>query len=336
MDAPQRSIVSQEGLFPFQVGEQQAQKLQPYDAEQHLLNPKINPALYEVVRQVGEADERIDELVGDIIFKIGENCQMLKMEKEKLLHEQRILGLDIEQLKLAHTSELNVAVDSCIAKMKMIAEKVKLVVEMFDEFRMSNPFAPISPEWRSFKVLLADITKIDYKGVSQYPEYLDFRTKKTILSEQKAIVLLEDVLIHTQSEPTIKRLTQKAMGVYETRLAEVALLRAANLALIDKKEIMIDYHKRYLDELNRQEREFRLKKILEIVSSIHGSINWVLPEQISVRPTGKWLNTILGIGPGQIRLITLPQDCHEMLKNIHEHVKSIISTLKDIVGTEEK
>lgn len=75
-----------------------------------------------------------------------------------------------------------------------------------------------------------------------------------------------------QTHPMIRSLTQRPMDEYEALGAEIAPIRAANLALTDKKSIMIDYHGRFIAELHRQEREFRLKEILKTVSIVHGSL----------------------------------------------------------------
>lgn len=252
-------------------------------------NPTSEPMQSEALNMIGfqlEQDvqiarEREVQQGIEIGFQMGRALEKLISEKMRLEFENRGLKNEITQLKVIHVTELNAAMEMVTAKIQMAAEKVKAIVEKLELFgKQVNSVhiigCTISDDAILFSTLYKQILQVSCEDLKKYPEYSDIRMNKSRPCEELSISLVSfsDALILSQSYPILKNSTEKTMEGIEVLKRETAQARAANIALIDQKEIIIDFHEQYLTKIGKQIGEIRLKKVLGLVSATYNRIQW--------------------------------------------------------------
>lgn len=279
-------------------------------------------------RKKQEAGARMFHLVFEVGLKIGKAIQTLQAEKLQLEFANRALENEITLLKSVHAAELSAAVDSHTAKIMMVIERMKSIVEKLALYKKKFEGHHFSDtDILLFSTLQKNISKVSFEDLKHYPEYCDSRKDKVRLQEQTVISPLSEALILRQSEHN--SLIEKPMRECEVLASEIAPLRAANLTLLDKKEMMIDFYGKYLAQINREKVEPRLKKILELVRSTYSRVQW---EKLVKANPG--IYSLRGLDPYDIAYYTqLHQDTlNKKMRKIQEAMKVIISTLETFVN----
>lgn len=131
---------------------------------------------------------------------------------------------------------------------------------------------------RSLNDLISSVPKFNDKMYREYPECSDSRADKTSSSgnkEEGAFVLSGNKLALVQSNQALQDVVERRNTEIAILAKEVDLLRAGQLAAIDKKKKMIEFHGPFLEKLNRKvEESLGFKKIHETACSILTKMNW--------------------------------------------------------------
>ncbi len=277
----------------------------------------------ELDQSLQEAQGRMFRLALQVGVKMGEAIQTLRLEKLSLESANRALDGEITQLKLIHQTEFNAAVASNSEKIQMIFEKIKTVVTKFESYQTMKNYPWVFSSDSKLVLSLLDIPKPnDEKGT--YPDYSDRRTNACKPQEQTT-TQLSNSLVLTQVNPV---LVQSLMGDFEQLKSEIAPIRATNIALIDKKEMMIDFHGKKLAEM-RQQEIVQLKEILEKIRSLYSPIQW---EKLGTSNISYYYNYDEFGYFHQLSLAALSKKMHKT----QERVKAIISMLEAFVNPQQK
>lgn len=255
-------------------------------------------------QQIQQAGLETMRLMCTVFTDIGIAIGMRKAEIDMLLSKNRELEMDIKKLKEEHQKELNTVVASCIAKREGLSDKMKGLIKKIERLQeecLRGSMTPVQHikyrgfSWQGyspidmdnlkwvdknlslFKIGLDSLSNINYESwemFKNYGEYIDYRTNKTLPQVGENTVSLSNALKVRQSNPVIRDLIQEPMDQYEVLEREIAPLRAAKNALIDKKEMMVDFHAKYLNELKQQENDFFLSRKLEMIRTMYGRMEW--------------------------------------------------------------
>ncbi len=284
------------------------------------------PGPNEFDQSLQESQGRMFRLVFEVGVKMGKIIQTLHLEKLSLESANRALDAEITQLKLIHQTEFNAVVASRSEKIQMIFGKIKTVVTKFESYQTQKGWPWVFSSDSKLVLALLDIPKPnDERG--SYPDYSDRRTNACKPQEQTS-TQPSDALVLTQVNPV---LVQSHMGDFEQLKSEIAPIRATNFALIDKKEMMIDFHGKKLAEMRHQEI-VQLKEILEKVRSLYSRIQW---EKLGTSNISYYYNggcdAVEAAAFHQISQATLSKKMHKT----QERVKAIISMLGAFVNPQQ-
>ncbi len=280
----------------------------------------------ELDQSLQEAQERTLCLAFEVGVKIGEAIQTLRLEKLSLESANRVLDAEITQLKLMHREEFNASVQSRSEKIQLIFEKIKTVVTKFESRTKKENTPWIFSSDSKLVLSLLDIPKPTDEKAS-YQEYSDRRTN-TCKPQEQTTTQLSDALVVTQVNPV---LVQRLTGEFERLKSEIAPIRATHFALIDKKEMMIDFHGKKLAEM-RQQEIVQLKEILEKVRSLYSRIEW---EKLGTSDPGYYYKA--SFNDSEVaRYNQLSQAIiSKKVQKTQEMVKAIISMLKAFVNPQQ-
>ena len=78
-----------------------------------------------------EVQDRVCQLVGEVLVKIGENMQLLRFEQLELTKENITLKHQITQIKMVHMAEWEAVHQEFKAKMGAVSDKLKAIVDRF-------------------------------------------------------------------------------------------------------------------------------------------------------------------------------------------------------------
>lgn len=283
-------------------------------------------------------EQQKQQLIIDVIYKLGETVGLLRAEKIQLESENRKLQNDVSQLTSVQIAELNSAVDNNQAKRELIVQKLKTIVQKFEEISRTilthcGGF-PLNTE--PFKALISTITLYKDDESRKYPDYHQDLTNPPPTQPQTTVVPLEPLLDLCKTDPVLLTLTQTAIGPYEALKNELVPLKAANLAMISKKEVMIEKHDLHMRELLKTAKEFRLRVILEKVRFIYASMNWSTPivhqSQCKNCPYDlAWYSP----GGAQFAHAKYQEIVNKKLKKAEGLVKDLIATIEGFIEPKE-
>lgn len=239
-------------------------------------NSAISPSLLAMHTQTTVQTELVQmqkqQLTFEIFEKIGETKGLLRAEKLQLESENRILHNDIIQLTTVQIAELNSAVDSNHARREMIVQRLKTIVHKFKKIS-EKKCGGIPLNTQPFKALIASINEYNDEKLRKYPDYC--RDQEEAPSIQ-AVVLFQPLFDLCKTDPFLLSLTQASIDNCESLRNELIPLKAANFALIDKKEIMLKKHDLHVKDLHEKEK-IRLRAILKTIRSIQTGMDWSTP-----------------------------------------------------------
>lgn len=101
-----------------------------------------------------EVHDRVCQLVGEVLVKIGGNTQLLRFEQLELTKENIALKHQITQLKMVHLAEWEAVHQDFKAKMGVVSDKLKAIV---DRFTWVKEFL-LDPSIQQLRVNLKSIT----------------------------------------------------------------------------------------------------------------------------------------------------------------------------------
>lgn len=267
-------------------------------------------------------------------LQAGNAIQTLRANKLQLEFANRALEFEIAQLRSVHVAELNAALGSNAATIKMISQKVNAMVIKFDLYKIKYPTSQYSStDIDLFVALNNTISQYCRENVIEYPEYRDRRTNQRVPQAVPEDIPVSDGIVFRQADPIMRSMIEQPFRDYETLEREIAPVRRLNLNLIDRKEMMIDFHEKYLPERLSQERTSGLENVLEAVRSTFNNIQWttfatacrvnqIQWEFFKSRPRQN-LGTIL---------LNEQDEVNKKVKKIKATMASMISTLEALVN----
>ncbi len=243
------------------------------------LDAGLSLQIAQVDQDAANAQERMYQLVGEILVKIGEHIQTLRFEKLELAKENAALTQQTAQLKLMHEAEWDAVREDFIGKMGVVSDKLKAIVERFEWLKESLIDArgeqflanvrnldpnggTLQGYYRAsgmvgirsqFDACLAyegcesvnadwlQVTVYDGRcgGELRYPGYA--RRDVTAVPVQESASAARGV-IPQPDDLMVRKFTQVHVEKYQALEAETAAMRAGNSVLQAEKDRMVEVH----------------------------------------------------------------------------------------------
>ncbi len=270
-------------------------------------------------------------------IKLGAMHSALKAEHDGLASENRILISKITQLNMVHAAELNAAVDGYMAARNLIVEKVKAIIERLKAIperhkRCGCPTIDTTPFQNIINEIGTTLLDSHYNQLKKYPEYSDRGSNKNT-PVQEAVVPFPIMEYPLEVQRRIINITEEIDSIEVKKTS----LRGDNLAKTQEIEGMIDFHGRYLEDLNRLEKLGKIKGFVERVRAIYNNISWVVPET-----SGYECNNCYRDFPDMSTPVMqkhrpqhhkrMQQEVNEKLNDVQEHVLNAVKALEALYG----
>lgn len=204
--------------------------------------------------------------------EIGLAMGTLQSQMSQLDSEHRMLKDQIVQLKILHKIELDSSLEGVTRKIKTAADKVKALSERLD-LHGAKKDSIVSEDARVFSALYAQILQINCEELKKYPEYCEERKNRVNSVEEMQVSPLSSALAFVQSNAIIKDEIEESMQDCEALKREVEGMRVANRLLIEKKEMMNNFHQQYLQTCSKKS-DVLLNKVIELIKSSNASVQW--------------------------------------------------------------
>ena len=116
-----------------------------------------------------------------------------------------ILEEEISKLKTLHINEFNALIDANQMKIKLVAEKTKIIMDKFDAFKKAHQNYIFSSDISLFESQYKAICKYGFNDLKTYPKYSDVTENRSFSTRMKWVFHLER-LLHSKklSPPQLK------------------------------------------------------------------------------------------------------------------------------------
>lgn len=223
-----------------------------------------------------QAEEKKTCLALEIGFQAGMAIQMLQVEKLQLASLNRTLIDEMIQIKLHHSEALQTLIKTNQAKINLVAEKVKIIVEKIDSYKKKEAFSQFffsADDIKLLSTLQTQISNVNLDHLKKYPEYPCKQETQITSQEQKIEFPFSNALLIQEKEPMTKELVQKYIGTYKSLENEIQPLRIVKRE-INNKEVIIDFHKKHMQKIEREGIKSVLTKIVELFNYYNPRIKW--------------------------------------------------------------
>ncbi len=226
-----------------------------------------------------EVNQQQSQLLAyQLISEISAVNTRLDMLMLQLISSNALLEKEIIQLKVQHKNEVDGLVNAVKLKVALVSTEVQAIVEelnvcMITDFAKANTIS--EKDVALIKTCSADISKIFNKVIYQYPEYFDVRVNSLINNQQQNLVFpITADLQSIKSDLALTTFIEKAHQTYETLKLENAPLEDKSQSLINEKEMMVDFHQKYLDKFKKEKLNLPLKEVYDLISSLYKQVEW--------------------------------------------------------------
>ncbi len=283
--------------------------------------------------------QRFRNLFGSVCVNLGMINQALETELITLTSQNKILKLEITQWKSVHTAELNAAVDGYLVARNLIIEKLNAIIERLNAFPQKYKCCGYTPiNTQPFQDIVDELRSKDleshYAELRIYPQFGDKQTNEDRPEEQTAVAYVLDISEALLTEPIIMENMNK-IEIFEPKVNSA---KVETHKLMKEKEIMIDFHRRHLEDLNRAEKFGRIKEVIKKVRAIYDNISWEIPTTNGM----ECVDCNQRFGPGsahptvRANLIIqghpiMQQEVQERVNLVREHVLIAVQALESLI-----
>jgi|GEM_PF-4541974 len=225
-----------------------------------------------------EVNQQQSQLLAyQLISEISAVNTRLEILKLQLISSNALLKKEIVQLKIQHRYEVDSLVNGVKLKVALVSTEVQAIVEelnvcMITDFAKANSIS--EKDVALIKTCSADISKIFNKEIFNYPEYFDVRDNSLTNNQKQDIIFPKTASQSIKTDLVLKAFIEKAHQTYETLKLENAPLEYKSQSLINEKEMMVDFHQKYLEKFKKEELNLPLKELYDLISSLYKQVEW--------------------------------------------------------------